>query len=60
MQPFSEVAAWHGDRLTFWGHGQDTYPARRFLGRLSGFVWIDEWLQAQPANGDIPDKSTIQ
>jgi CO/xanthine dehydrogenase Mo-binding subunit len=23
MQPFSGVAAWEGDKLTFWGHGQD-------------------------------------
>src|SRR5262249_28305360 len=31
MQPISGVAAWEGDKLTFWGHGQDIYPARGYL-----------------------------
>jgi CO/xanthine dehydrogenase Mo-binding subunit len=39
MQPFSGVAAWEGDKLTFWGHGQDIYPARRFL---AGWLGIDQ------------------
>jgi CO/xanthine dehydrogenase Mo-binding subunit len=38
MQPVSGVAAWEGDKLTFWGHGQDVYPARRFL---AGWLGID-------------------
>jgi len=31
MQPFSGVARWEGDKLTFWGHGQDIYPSRELL-----------------------------
>jgi xanthine dehydrogenase molybdenum-binding subunit len=36
MQPFSGVAAWEGDKLTFWGHGQDIYPSRALLARWLG------------------------
>ena len=48
MQPFSGVAAWEGDKLTFWGHGQDIYPARRFLAGWLGISeadvrFIDKW-----------------
>jgi CO/xanthine dehydrogenase Mo-binding subunit len=39
MQPYSGVAMWEGDRLTFWGHGQDIYPSREYLARWLG---IDE------------------
>jgi CO/xanthine dehydrogenase Mo-binding subunit len=36
MQPFSGVAAWEGDKLTFWGHGQDIYPSRKLLANWLG------------------------
>ena len=39
MQPFSGVAKWDGDKLTFWGHGQDIYPSREFL---AGWLGIDK------------------
>ncbi len=39
MQPFSGVAQWEGDKLTFWGHGQDIYPSREFL---AGWLGIDK------------------
>jgi xanthine dehydrogenase molybdenum-binding subunit len=39
MQPFSGVASWEGDKLTFWGHGQDIYPSREFL---AGWLGIDK------------------
>jgi len=48
MQPVSGVAAWEGDKLTFWGHGQDIYPSRRWLARWLGIEpnhirYIDKW-----------------
>jgi CO/xanthine dehydrogenase Mo-binding subunit len=48
MQPFSGVAAWEGDKLTFWGHGQDIYPARALLARWLGIDkdsirFINKW-----------------
>jgi xanthine dehydrogenase molybdenum-binding subunit len=48
MQPFSGVAAWEGDKLTFWGHGQDIYPSREFLANWLGIDksnvrFIDKW-----------------
>jgi xanthine dehydrogenase molybdenum-binding subunit len=48
MQPISGVAAWEGDKLTFWGHGQDIYPSRGFLARWLGVEpdnihYIDKW-----------------
>ncbi|HEY7302235.1 MAG TPA: xanthine dehydrogenase family protein molybdopterin-binding subunit [Xanthobacteraceae bacterium] len=48
MQPFSGVAAWEGDKLTFWGHGQDIYPARRLLAAWLGIDannirYINKW-----------------
>ena len=39
MQPFSGVASWEGDKLTFWGHGQDIYPSRE---ALAGWLGIDK------------------
>ena len=39
MQPFSGVAMWEGDKLTFWGHGQDIYPSREYL---AGWLGIDK------------------
>jgi CO/xanthine dehydrogenase Mo-binding subunit len=36
IQPFSSVAKWDGDKLTFWGHGQSIYPARAQLARGLG------------------------
>ncbi len=39
MQPFSGVCKWEGDKLTFWGHGQDIYPSREFL---AGWLGIDK------------------
>jgi CO/xanthine dehydrogenase Mo-binding subunit len=39
MQPFSGVAQWEGDKLTFWGHGQDIYPSREYL---AGWLGIDK------------------
>jgi xanthine dehydrogenase molybdenum-binding subunit len=39
MQPFSGVCKWDGDKLTFWGHGQDIYPSREFL---AGWLGIDK------------------
>jgi CO/xanthine dehydrogenase Mo-binding subunit len=36
MQPYSGVAMWEGDKLTFWGHGQDIHPSREFLARWLG------------------------
>jgi CO/xanthine dehydrogenase Mo-binding subunit len=39
MQPFSCVAQWEGEKLTFWGHGQDIYPSREFL---AGWLGIDK------------------
>jgi xanthine dehydrogenase molybdenum-binding subunit len=39
MQPFSGVARWQGDKLTYWGNGQDIYPTRRVL---AGFLGIPE------------------
>jgi CO/xanthine dehydrogenase Mo-binding subunit len=36
IQPFSSVAKWDGDRLTFWGHGQSIYPKRADLARGLG------------------------
>ena len=38
MQPFTGVASWDGDKLTFWGHGQDIYPSRD---ALAGWLGID-------------------
>jgi xanthine dehydrogenase molybdenum-binding subunit len=48
MQPYSGVAMWEGDKLTFWGHGQDIYPSREFLARWLGIAkdnirFIDKW-----------------
>ncbi len=48
MQPFSGVAAWEGDKLTFWGHGQDIYPSRDYLAGLLGIDksnvhFINKW-----------------
>ena len=48
MQPFSGVAAWEGDTLTFWGHGQDIYPSRDSLARWLGIDknnvrYINKW-----------------
>ena len=48
MQPISGVASWEGDKLTFWGHGQDVYPSRRFLAHWLGIDeshirYIDKW-----------------
>jgi CO/xanthine dehydrogenase Mo-binding subunit len=39
IQPFSGVAAWEGDKLTFWGHGQDIYPSRKLV---AGWLGIPE------------------
>jgi CO/xanthine dehydrogenase Mo-binding subunit len=39
MQPFSGVAQWEGEKLTFWGHGQDIYPSREYL---AGWLGIDK------------------
>jgi CO/xanthine dehydrogenase Mo-binding subunit len=39
MQPYSGVAMWEGDKLTFWGHGQDIYPSREYL---AGWLGIDK------------------
>ncbi len=39
MQPFSGVCKWEGDKLTFWGHGQDIYPSREYL---AGWLGIDK------------------
>jgi CO/xanthine dehydrogenase Mo-binding subunit len=36
IQPFSSVAKWDGERLTFWGHGQSIYPKRAGLARGLG------------------------
>jgi CO/xanthine dehydrogenase Mo-binding subunit len=36
IQPFSSVAKWDGDHLTFWGHGQSIYPVRNALARGLG------------------------
>ncbi len=36
IQPFSSVAKWDGDRLTFWGHGQAIHPKRSALARGLG------------------------
>ena len=36
MQPFSSVATWNGDQLTFWGMGQGIYPQRANLARTFG------------------------
>jgi len=48
MQPFSGVAHWEGDKLTFWGHGQDIYPSRAFLAGWLGVPpekvrFINKW-----------------
>jgi CO/xanthine dehydrogenase Mo-binding subunit len=48
MQPFSGVAVWEGDKLTFWGHGQDIYPSREYLASLLGIDkgnvhYINKW-----------------
>jgi len=48
MQPYSGVAMWEGDKLTFWGHGQDIYPSREFLARWLGIDkndirFINKW-----------------
>jgi CO/xanthine dehydrogenase Mo-binding subunit len=48
MQPFSGVARWEGDKLTFWGHGQDIYPSREYLAGLLGIDknnvhYINKW-----------------
>ena len=48
MQPYSGVATWEGDKLTFWGHGQDIYPSREFLSRWLGIDkndihFINKW-----------------
>jgi CO/xanthine dehydrogenase Mo-binding subunit len=48
MQPYSGVAAWDGDKLTFWGHGQDIYPSRELLARWLGIDkdnvrFINKW-----------------
>src|SRR5262249_40621899 len=48
MQPYSGVAKWDGDQLTFWGHGQDIYPSREYLARWLGIDknnirFIDKW-----------------
>jgi CO/xanthine dehydrogenase Mo-binding subunit len=48
MQPISGVAYWEGDKLTFWGHGQDIYPSRGFLARWLGIDkdnirYINKW-----------------
>ena len=39
MQPYSGVAMWEGDKLTFWSHGQDIYPARELL---AGWLGIEK------------------
>jgi len=36
MQPFSGVAKWDGDKLTFWAHGQDIYPSKGYLAEWLG------------------------
>ena len=36
IQPFSSVAKWDGDKLTFWGHGQSISPVRNALARNLG------------------------
>jgi CO/xanthine dehydrogenase Mo-binding subunit len=36
IQPYSNVAKWDGDRVTFWGHGQGIYPNRASLARGLG------------------------
>jgi CO/xanthine dehydrogenase Mo-binding subunit len=36
IQPYSNVAKWDGDRLTFWGHGQGISPKRTALARNLG------------------------
>jgi len=48
MQPYSGVAKWDGDKLTFWGHGQDIYPSRQYLANWLGIDkenirFIDKW-----------------
>ena len=48
MQPISGVAHWQGDKLTFWGHGQDIYPSRAYLAQWLGIDrsnirYIDKW-----------------
>ena len=48
MQPCSAVASWEGDKLTFWGHGQDIYPSRQFLSTWLGIPkdnirFINKW-----------------
>jgi len=48
MQPISGVAQWEGDKLTFWGHGQDIYPSRAYLALWLGIDksdirYIDKW-----------------
>jgi CO/xanthine dehydrogenase Mo-binding subunit len=48
MQPISGVASWEGDKLTFWGHGQDIYPSRGFLANWLGIDkdnirYINKW-----------------
>ena len=36
IQPFSSVARWEGEQLTFWGMGQSIYPKRAALARGLG------------------------
>jgi CO/xanthine dehydrogenase Mo-binding subunit len=48
MQPCSAVAAWDGDKLTFWGHGQDIFPSRQYLASWLGIPkenirFINKW-----------------
>jgi CO/xanthine dehydrogenase Mo-binding subunit len=48
MQPISGVASWEGDKLTFWGHGQDIYPSRGYLALWLGIDkdnirYINKW-----------------
>jgi len=48
IQPFSSVAKWDGDKLTFWGMGQGIYPVRNALARglgidVSNIRYIDKY-----------------